>query len=247
MTRWVVTVSSMKLPKLITALALSAIVVAGCAPSPNEPEASAPESNTAATPSQAETSEPEETSSSQPEATSSSDDTSSATSDQEDYNKYDGILTNEFLGALDNVGDLRQESIESDPQKYRVEARHFNADKTVRTDTFIYIPKVDGETQPVTSLSDPGMEQAYNSGVDVFKQDGHDVTEREVQTTSQQWRCMEATQTQGGDIDHALCITPFAGRVVEVQRLILHKDNTDSEKMLDELLQNYDDALATLS
>ena len=170
----------------------------------------------------------------------------SASSSDEDLNKYDGYQTNDFYVAVHNLPGLDSKTAESSPKEYRTEAELLNADETLRVLTFVYIPKVDGEYQPVKSDSDKGLTQAYDSAVDVFEQEGDSFDETEYDTDNLKWRCVEATNTQGGNIDYAICVSSFAGRVVEAHRLVLSEDSGDSDKALDKLLNDFDKALSDL-
>ncbi|MBP3949324.1 hypothetical protein [Corynebacterium sp. Marseille-P3884] len=201
-----------------------------------------------------ETSSAEETtssssSSSSPSSSSSSSTTSSSSGDDEteDFNEYDGVSTLDFFAALGEVEGMHATDRESDPKKLRTSAKLFNEDESLRADVFIFIPTPDGEPAPVKSHSDEGLKNAYESARDVFEEEGHDVEETEITTKNLEWKCVEAQQSQGdGDIDHAICDAAFAGRVIDVQRIILHDDRDQKDKQLDTLLEKVDAALDTL-
>lgn len=178
-------------------------------------------------------------------STSASSSTNSADSN-DDLNRYDGYVMNSFFTALHQLPGLEVESGESDPKKHRVEAELFNSDETMRVLSFIYIPNFNDEFEAVTSPSDRGFKRAYDSAVEVFTDEGDTYDETKYDTDNLKWQCVEATNTQGGDIDYAVCLTHFGGRVVEAHRLILSEDRNDSDKALDKLLQDFDDALSNM-
>lgn len=178
-------------------------------------------------------------------STSASSSTDSADS-SDDLNRYDGYVMNSFFTALHQLPGLEVESGESDPKKHRVEAELFNSDETLRVLSFIYIPSFNDEFEAVTSPSDRGFKRAYDSAVEVFTDEGDTYDETKYDTDNLKWQCVEATNTQGGDIDYAVCLTHFGGRVVEAHRLILSEDRNDSDKALDKLLQDFDDALSNM-
>ena len=178
-------------------------------------------------------------------STSASSSTDSADS-SDDLKRYDGYVTNSFFTALHQLPGLEVESGESDPKEHRVEAELFNSDKTLRVLSFIYIPSFNDEFEAVTSPSDRGFKRAYDSAVEVFTDEGDTYDETKYDTDNLKWQCVEATNTQGGDIDYAVCLTHFGGRVVEAHRLILSEDRNDSDKALDKLLQDFDDALSNM-
>lgn len=156
-------------------------------------------------------------------------------------------MTKDFFGALHKVEGMKPKEVESDPKKLRSSAELYNEDESMRTDVFIYIPTPNDKPTPVKSHSDEGLKSAYESARDAFKGEGHDIEETEIKTKNLEWKCVEAQQSQGdGEIDHAICDAAFAGRVVDVQRLVLHEDRDQPEKKLEPLLQKFDDALATL-
>ena len=178
-------------------------------------------------------------------STSASSSTDSADSN-DDLNRYDGYVMNSFFTALHQLPGLEVESGESDPKEHRVEAELFNSDETLRVLSFIYIPSFNDEFEAVTSSSDRGFKRAYDSAVEVFTDEGDTYDETKYDTDNLKWQCVEATNTQGGDIDYAVCLTHFGGRVVEAHRLILSEDRNDSDKALDKLLQDFDDALSNM-
>ena len=178
-------------------------------------------------------------------STSASSSTNSADSN-DDLNRYDGYVMNSFFTALHQLPGLEVENGESDPKEHRVEAELFNSDETLRVLSFIYIPSFNDEFEAVTSPSDRGFKRAYDSAVEVFTDEGDTYDETKYDTDNLKWQCVEATNTQGGDIDYAVCLTHFGGRVVEAHRLILSEDRNDSDKALDKLLQDFDDALSNM-
>ncbi|MDK8798186.1 hypothetical protein QP994_09900 [Corynebacterium sp. MSK044] len=177
--------------------------------------------------------------------TSASSSTDSADS-SDDLKRYDGYVTNSFFTALHQLPGLEVESGESDPKEHRVEAELFNSNKTLRVLSFIYIPSFNDEYEAVTSPSDRGFKRAYDSAVEVFTDEGDTYDETNYDTNNLKWRCVEGTNTQGGDIDYAVCLTHFGGRIIEAHRLILSEDRNDSDKALDKLLQDFDDALSNM-
>lgn len=172
--------------------------------------------------------------------------TTSSSADTEDLNSYDGFYTNDFYTALHKLPGLEQRSGESNPKDYSTEAELLNSDETLRVLSFIYIPKVDGEYQPITPTSDKGLQQAYDSAVDVFNDENYDFKETEHDTANFTWQCVEAQDAQEGNIDYDICVTAFAGRVIEAQRQILTEDRDDSDKKLDKLLNDFDDVLSDM-
>ena len=141
---------------------------------------------------------------------------------------------------------LDSKSSESDPKDYYTKAELLNSDETLRVISYIKIPKVDGEYQPVTSTNDKGLQQQYDSAVEVFEDEGYDYKETTHNTDNLKWQCVEAQNAQVTDIDYDICVTSFAGRVIEAQRQIFSKDRDDNDKKLDKLLQDFDDVLSNM-
>lgn len=136
---------------------------------------------------------------------------------------------------------------ESEPKELKATAKLFNEDQSLRADVFIYIPTPNGTPEPVESHDDEGIKSAYESAREIFKEEGHDIEETEIDTKNMEWKCVEAEQSQGdGEVDHAICDAPFAGRLVEVQRLVIHDQRDESEKKLETVLEKIDTALADL-
>ncbi|MGV0373428.1 hypothetical protein ACUY2A_08600 [Corynebacterium pilbarense] len=230
------------------AVTLTALSVAACsADSSSEPasDASAEEVTVAEeTTSEADTSSSEQATSSS--SASSSASTSSA-SDAEDYNDYDGIKTKDFFGALEMVEGMEAAEVEADPKNLRASAELYNEDQSLRADVYIFMPQPDGRPTPVTSHSDQFMKDMHANDLEAFKEESESVTEREISTKNVEWKCIDGAGTQDdGKIDHAVCLAPFAGRVVDAQRLVLHEERDQDDKQLEVVLEKIDAALSTL-
>lgn len=248
----------MRIAKQIAALsvtALATLTLTACSVDfsfgPFSEEETAVEETTA----ESESTSTEETTSASSSSSSSSTSSSSASSttsssssgDTEDYHEYDGISTHELFRALGNVEGMEATERESEPKELKATAKLFNEDQSLRADVFIYIPTPNGTPEPVESHDDEGIKSAYESAREIFKEEGHDIEETEIDTKNMEWKCVEAEQSQGdGEVDHAICDAPFAGRLVEVQRLVIHDQRDESEKKLETVLEKIDTALADL-
>lgn len=244
----------MSTPKRFSALTVTAITVLSVSACSIELSAGSTSEEETATEAPTDIETTSETSSAEETTSSSSSSSSSSTTssssgggETEDYYEYDGVSTLDFFAALGEVEGMHATDRESDPKKFRTSAKLFSEDESLRADVFIFIPTPDGEPAPVKSHSDEVLKNAYESARGVFKEEGHDVEETEIKTKNLEWKCVEAQQSQGdGDIDHAICDAAFAGRVIDVQRIILHDDRDQKDKQLDTLLEKVDAALVTL-
>ena len=241
----------MRIPQQLATIAvtLTALSVAACsADSSSEPASdTSAEEVTAAeeTTSEADTSSSEQTTSSSSSASSSA--STSSASDAEDYNDYDGIKTKDFFGALEKVEGMEATEVEADPKNLRASAELYNEDQSLRADVYIFMPQPDGRPTPVTSHSDQFMKDMHANDLEAFKEESESVTEREISTKNLEWKCIDGEGTQdNGKIDHAVCLAPFAGRVVDAQRLVLHEERDQDDKQLEVVLEKIDAALSTL-
>jgi len=243
----VANVSRKKVTRItVAALAAVACALSACTAGESGEDAAL---STMPTTSETETSTESDTES----ATTSEDETTttptSSSSDDEssdDLNRYDGYFIHDFYTALHQLPDLEVKSGESDPDEYRVKAELLNDEESLRVISYIYVPSVNGKREAITSPSDEGFKQAKSSAVKVFTDEGDTYDETEYETDNFKWQCIEGTNTQGGNIDYSICITHFAGRLVEAHRLILSEDRDDSDKDLDKLLQDFDDAISNM-
>ena len=237
----------MRTPQQLATIAvtLTALSVAAC----SADSSSEPASDTSAeevTADEETTSEADTSSSEQATSSSSSASTRSA-SDTEDYNDYDGVKTKDFFGALEKVEGMEAAEVEADPKNLRASAELYNEDQSLRADVYIFMPQPDGRPTPVTSHSDQFMKDMHANDLEAFKEESESVTEREISTKNLEWKCIDGEGTQDdGKIDHAVCLAPFAGRVVDAQRLVLHEERDQDDKQLEVVLEKIDAALSTL-
>ena len=237
----------MRIPQQLATIAvtLTALSVAACsADSSSEP---ASDTSTEEVTAAEETTSEADTSSSEQATSSSSSASTRSASDTEDYNDYDGVKTKDFFGALEKVEGMEAAEVEADPKNLRASAELYNEDQSLRADVYIFMPQPDGRPTPVTSHSDQFMKDMHANDLEAFKEESESVTEREISTKNLEWKCIDGEGTQDdGKIDHAVCLAPFAGRVVDAQRLVLHEERDQDDKQLEVVLEKIDAALSTL-
>ena len=237
----------MRTPQQLATIAvtLTALSVAACsADSSSEP---ASDTSTEEVTAAEETTSEADTSSSEQATSSSSSASTRSASDTEDYNDYDGVKTKDFFGALEKVEGMEAAEVEADPKNLRASAELYNEDQSLRADVYIFMPQPDGRPTPVTSHSDQFMKDMHANDLEAFKEESESVTEREISTKNLEWKCIDGEGTQDdGKIDHAVCLAPFAGRVVDAQRLVLHEERDQDDKQLEVVLEKIDAALSTL-
>ena len=237
----------MRTPQQLATIAvtLTALSVAACsADSSSEP---ASDTSTEEVTAAEETTSEADTSSSEQATSSSSSASTRSASDTEDYNDYDGVKTKDFFGALEKVEGMEAAEVEADPKNLRASAELYNEDQSLRADVYIFMPQPDGRPTPVTSHSDQFMKDMHANDLEAFKEESESVTDREISTKNLEWKCIDGEGTQDdGKIDHAVCLAPFAGRVVDAQRLVLHEERDQDDKQLEVVLEKIDAALSTL-
>ena len=237
----------MRIPQQLATIAvtLTALSVAACsADSSSEP---ASDTSTEEVTAAEETTSEADTSSSEQATSSSSSASTRSASDTEDYNDYDGVKTKDFFGALEKVEGMEAAEVEADPKNLRASAELYNEDQSLRADVYIFMPQPDGRPTPVTSHSDQFMKDMHANDLEAFKEESESVTDREISTKNLEWKCIDGEGTQDdGKIDHAVCLAPFAGRVVDAQRLVLHEERDQDDKQLEVVLEKIDAALSTL-
>lgn len=165
-----------------------------------------------------------------------------------DLDEQDGVRTNSFGAIPDELADMRQVSLETNPAEHMVQLDYMATDEQSRMLFMAYIPgSGGGEYEPVFSHSDPGFRNAVDSGVQHFDEEGFDVITRSVDADGYEWECFEALETQSGGIDHSFCLTTEYGRVIEIQRLAMHgPDEQARNSHMDELLEEVSSALAEI-
>ncbi|NLE99096.1 MAG: hypothetical protein GX596_14080 [Propionibacterium sp.] len=242
-----------------TPLALTALVVlAGCAS--DEPGAGDDPVVDASTPAGVETATPvpsEEPSVEPEEATdapvptdeeAASDDPEDAGQGDADPDLIDGVRTNDFNRLPQQLGALERISSQTDPQTHVAVLEYMAPDQSARSQVRIVLPtNADGSASPVTSDSHDEFVVGYDSMIDAFEGQGHDVIERTASTPSHEWWCAEALETQNG-VDHALCQSFAHGRLVEVQHLsVAEADAAARNDRVDELLADLSQGLVGLA
>lgn len=163
------------------------------------------------------------------EATDESTDeaTSGATAEVGDANPdlVDGVRTNDFGRMPKDLGGMPQKRVETNPQEHRAVFQYEREDNQASAQLMAYIPVIDGEPAPVFERGDEGYMTAVESAVLAMRENG-EAEQRHVESGGLAWDCVEAPASQqGGQVDHALCVSHLYGRVLEVQTLSVHDDD----------------------
>lgn len=89
------------------------------------------------------------------------------------------------------------------------------------------------------------MEMFFNTARSFIESQNHAPVEKTVNTPNFEWRCFSPESLQPDEVNHSICFTTLAGRVIEVHHLFKEK-RADIIGPVDNLLALVDGSLATL-
>lgn len=203
----------------LPALALT-LALAACSGTPDGSEAASTtpaESAPAASSDSAPSSAPSEEAPASPTPSSATPANSST-----DEDLVDGVRTNAFGALPRTLGEMTQQSIETNPTEHKVEAHYRDADQTSFLVLNAFIPaEDDGTTDPAQGFDDAVPSSFYDGALDALRQEHDEVTEftHTSPAGSRDWRCISAHGSSNSDRAHPLgvCQTIAHGRLVEAQ------------------------------
>ena len=158
---------------------------------------------------------------------------------------YDGVTISDLFSALETLNDYETQELIVDPDINSVEGQYVHREVPTMASVQAFLALNNDEPWPLENVNEPEMEMFFNTARSFIESQNHAPVEKTVNTPNFEWRCFSPESLQPDEVNHSICFTTLAGRVIEVHHLFKEK-RADIIGPVDNLLALVDGNLATL-
>lgn len=158
---------------------------------------------------------------------------------------YDSVTISALFSALENLDGYKTQELIVDPDINSVEGQYVHREVPTMASVQAFMALNNDEPWPLENVNEPEMEMFFNTARSFTESQNHAPVETTVNTPNFEWRCFSPESLQPDEVNHSICFTTLAGRVIEVHHLFKEK-RADIIGPVDNLLAVVDGNLATL-